>query len=66
MTTAANPFDNVLNELRIKPDDMPKMSSPSTPPSYQSVCDFQKALNYNAMAIHFYQTELGHLALVVS
>ena len=65
MTTAVNPFDHVLGELRIKPDDMPKMSTPSTPPSYQSVRDFQKALNHNAMSIHSYQTKLGHLAFVV-
>ena len=65
MTTAVNPFDHVLSELRIKPDDMPKMSTPSNPPSYQSVRDFQKALNHNAMNIHSYQTKLGHLALVV-
>ena len=65
MTTAVNPFDHVLSELRIKPDDMPKMSTPSNPPSYQSVRDFQKALNHNAMNIHSFQTKLGHLALVV-
>ena len=65
MTTAVNPFDHVLSELRIKPGDMPKMSTPSNPPSYQSVRDFQKALNHNAMNIHSYQTKLGHLALVV-
>ena len=65
MTTAVNPFDHVMGELRIKPDDMPKMSTPSSPPSYQSVRDFQKALNHNAMAIHSYQTKLGHLSLVV-
>ena len=66
MTTTANSFDHVLSELRIKPDDMPKMSSPSTPPTYSSVRDFQKALNHNAMTIHSYQTELGQFALVVS
>ena len=65
MTTAVNPFDHVLSELRIKPDDMPKMSTPSNPPSYQSVRDFQKALNHNAMNIHSFQTKMGHLALVV-
>ena len=66
MTTTANSFDHVLSELRIKPDDMLKMSSPSTPPTYSSIRDFQKALNHNSMTIHSYQTELGHLALVVS
>ena len=65
MTTAVNPFDHVLSELRIKPDDMPKMSTPSNPPSYQSVRDFQKALNHNAMNIHSFQTKMGHVALVV-
>ena len=66
MTTTINPFDHVLGELRIKPDDLPKMSTPSSAPAYQTVRDFQKALNHNAMAIYSYQTELGHLALVVS
>ena len=66
MTTAINPYDHVLSELRIKNADMPKMSTPSTPPTYQTVKDFQKALNHNAMAIQSSQTELGHLALVIS
>ena len=66
MTTAINPFEHVLHELRIKTEKMQKMSTPSTPSSYQSVRDFQKVLNHNAMAIHSFQTKLGHLALVVS
>ena len=66
MTTAINPYDHVLSELRIKTNDMPKMSTLSSPPTYQTVKDFQKALNHNAMAIHSTQTELGHLALVIS
>ena len=66
MTTAINPYDHVLSELRIKANDMPKLSSPSSPPTYQTVKDFQKNLNHIAMAIHSYQTELGHVALVVS
>ena len=63
MTTAVNPFDHVLGELRIKPDDMPKMSTPSTPPSYQSVRDFQKALNHNAMSIHSYSYKIDHVLI---
>ena len=40
--TSTNPFDHVIYEFRIKPDDMPTMSTPSTAPSYSSIYNFQK------------------------
>ena len=61
-----NPFDHVVSEFRIPPNDMPSLSTPSQAPSYQSLRTFQKALNHNAMSIYSTQTPLGHLHLVIT
>jgi len=61
-----NPFEHVISEFRIPPNQMPSLSSPSLAPSYQSIRTFQKALNHNAMSISSTQTPLGHLHLVIS
>ena len=61
-----NPFDHVISEFRIPPNEMPSLSSPSQAPTYQSLRTFQKALNHNAMSIHSTQTRLGHLHLVIT
>ena len=61
-----NPFDHVISEFRIPPNEMPSLSTPSQAPTYQSLRTFQKALNHNAMSIHSTQTQLGHLHLVIT
>ena len=61
-----NPFEHVISEFRIPPNQMPSLSSPSLAPSYQSIRTFQKALNHNAMSISSTQTPLGYLHLVIS
>ena len=45
---------------------MPAMSTLNIVPNYASVSKFQAALKENALAIQSYQTDLGHLALVIS
>ena len=64
--TIINPFDHVISEFRIKPSDMPSLSTLTQAPSYSTLRAFQKALNHNAMSIHSPQTDLGHLSLVIS
>lgn len=39
---AINPFDHVISEFRIKPDDMPSLSTPSQALSYTTLRSFQK------------------------
>ena len=63
--TIINPFDHVISEFRIKPNDMPSLSTPTQVPSYTSLWAFQKDFNHNAMSIHSPQTGLGHLSLVI-
>ena len=64
--TIINPFVHVINEFRIKPSEMPSLSTPTQAPNYITRRAFQKALNHNAMSIHSLQTDLGHLSLVIS
>jgi len=61
-----NPFDHVVSEFRIPPNEMPSLSTPNQAPSYQSLRTFQKALNHNAISIYSTQTPLGHLHLVIT
>ena len=44
---------------------MPKISSATTAPTYTSLRTFQDAINQNTLNIPSYQTELGHLSLVM-
>jgi hypothetical protein len=52
--------------FRTQTADMPTISSLTDKPSYPSLRKFQDAINENAMAVSSYQTDLGHLALVLS
>ena len=61
-----NPFDHVVSEFRIPPNEMPSLSTPTLAPSYTSIRAFQKALSHNAMPIYSSQTQLGHLHLVIT
>ena len=57
--------DTITSQFRIKPEDMPAMSTPTMASKYSSIRKFQTALEENAFAIQSYETDLGHLALVI-
>ena len=65
MTTQAQ-IDSINKAFRIPPSDMPKLSTATTRPSYDTIHPFQKALDKNAMSIPCSQTELGYLVLTRS
>ena len=65
MATAAG-IANVQSYFRITPEDMPKLSTETTKPNYTTIKKFTEALEQNAMSVPSAQTELGHLALVIS
>jgi hypothetical protein len=52
--------------FRTQTADMPTISTLTEKPSYPSLRKFQDAINENAMAVSSYQTDLGHLVLVIS
>ena len=58
--------DPIISQFRISPDLMPKMSTPTMAPNYTSIRKFQLALEENALSIQSHQSELGHLALVIT
>ena len=66
MSITVHEFDGITRQFRIKPDEMPRMSTETTTPNYLSIRKFEQALRENALSISSYQTHLGHLALVVS
>ena len=66
MSITVHEFDGITRQFRIKPDEMPLMSTPTMTPNYLSIKKFEQALRENALAISSYQTHLGHLALVIS
>ena len=66
MSITAHEFDGITRQFRIKPHEMPVMSTPTMTPNYTSIKKFEQALRENALAVSSYQTHLGHLALVVS
>ena len=45
--------------------DMPNISTPSSPPTYTTMLEFQSALDDNAMAVPAPNTDLGHAALTM-
>ena len=59
-------IDPILANFTIKPELMPRISTDSSKPTHSSLRMFQDAIQDNAMTIPSPQTELGHLALVVS
>ena len=65
MTSQAE-LDGIVSLFTIAPSDMPHISSPRSKPTYSSLRAFQDAINKNALCISSLQTELGHLALVLS
>ena len=66
MSITVHEFDGITRQFRVKPDEMPRMSTETMTPNYLSIRKFELALRENALAISSYQTHLGHLALVVS
>ena len=58
-------IENVTNLFPYKTEDMPKISTPGSRPTYTSLRAFQDKLNDNAMAVPFPRTKLGHLGLVL-
>ena len=65
MATATG-IASIQSYFRVAPSDMPKLSTPMTKPNYTSIKKFIEALEQNAMSVPSIQTELGHLALVIS
>jgi hypothetical protein len=63
MTTT---IDTIIGSFTIKPEHMPRISTDESKPTYSTLRAFQDAIQDNAMTIPSPQTELGHLALVVS
>lgn len=55
----------VISQFRIKPDNMPTMSSETMTLTNTSIQAFSTALEENAMAIESYQSKFGHLSLVI-
>jgi len=66
MSITVHEFDGITRQFRVKPDEMPVMSTSTMTPNYTSIKKFEQALRDNALAISSYQTHLGHLALVFS
>ena len=66
MNTDLPSTDPIISQFRISPDLMPKMSTPTMAPNYISIPKFQLALEENALSIQSHQSELGHLALVIT
>ena len=58
-------IENIVKLFPTKTEDMPKISTPGTRPTYTSLRRFQDQLNTNAMTIPFPKTLLGHLGLVL-
>ena len=66
MSITVHEFDGISCQFRIKPHEMPTMSTPTTTPNYATIRAFALALRKNTLAIPSYQTHLGNLALVIS
>ena len=66
MSITVHEFDGISRQFRMKPHEMPVMSTPTSTPNYTTIKTFELALRENALAIPSYQTHLGHLALVIS
>ena len=65
MATAAG-ITSIQSFFQIAPEEMPKMSTATSKPNYTTIKKFLEALEQNAMSIPSTQSELGHLALVIS
>ena len=63
MSITVHEFDGITHQFRIKPHEMPTMSTPTMTANYTTIKEFELVLRENALAIFSYQT---HLALVVS
>jgi hypothetical protein len=57
---------DIVAQFPITPADMPKIATATTRPSYTSIVKFQDAINGQALAIPINDSDLGHLALVIS
>lgn len=65
MTTQAQ-IESINKAFLIAPSEMPKLSTATTRPNYDTIHPFQRALDKNAMSIPSSQTALGYLALTRS
>ena len=59
-------IENFIALFCIQPEQIPKISSETTPPNYTTLSEFQDALDKNAMSIPTYAIDLCHLTLVIS
>ena len=64
MTTRFTPAQ-VISYFATKPEDMPKMSTPTAKPNYQTITEFQRKLDENLLAVPSENCNLGHLAIAV-
>ncbi len=57
---------DIVAQFPIALADMPKIATATTRPSYTSITKFQEAINSQALAIPINNSDLGHLALVIT
>ena len=56
-------LDAITAQFETRIEDMPRISTSSSKPTYTSIKIFQEVIDANAMSISSFTTELGHLAL---
>ena len=55
----------VVSYFTTKPEDMPKISTPTSQPNYQSITEFRRKLDENLLEVPSDTCNLGHLALAM-
>ena len=55
----------VISYFATKPEEMPKMSTTTDKPDYQSIMTFQKKLDANLLVVPSDTCTLGHLAIAM-
>ena len=58
--------DNVIALFPHQPNEMPRLSNDTEPPTFTTIKTFQQKLDANMMAIDSSTTDLGHLAIVTT
>ena len=58
-------IDNIKTYFVIAYENMPKISTQNTPPTYTSLHIFQDVINENDMAVPALNIDLGHASLTI-
>jgi len=61
-----NSTENALALFPHQPNEMPRLSTETEPPTFTTIKNFQQKLDANMMAIDSTTTNLGHLAIVTT